>query len=97
VPGLDLPTTAEAGEPSLLMSTWHGLYAPKNTPEEVQERLAAALRAALAEDRLRARFADLVTEPAPDDRATPAFHRRFLAEEVSRWRPVIQAAGQYAD
>jgi tripartite-type tricarboxylate transporter receptor subunit TctC len=32
VPGLDLPTTAEAGQPSLLMSTWHGLYAPKGTP-----------------------------------------------------------------
>jgi tripartite-type tricarboxylate transporter receptor subunit TctC len=25
VPGLDLPTTVEAGEPSISMSTWHGL------------------------------------------------------------------------
>ena len=97
VPGLDLPTTAEAGQPSLLMSTWHGLYAPRETPAEVQDRLAAALRAALREDRLRSRFADLVTEAAGDDRATPAFHRRFLAEEVARWRPVIEAAGVYAD
>ena len=97
VPGLDLPTTAEAGEPSILMSTWHGLYAPRGTPAEVQDRLAAALRSALGEERLRSRFADLVTEPAGDDRATPAFHRRFLAEEVARWRPIIQAAGVYAD
>jgi tripartite-type tricarboxylate transporter receptor subunit TctC len=97
VPGLDLPTTAEAGQPSLLMSTWHGLYAPKGTPPEVQERLSAAIRAALREDRLRQRFAELVTEPATEERATPAFHRRFLAEEVARWRPIIQAAGQYAD
>ena len=97
VPGLDLPTTTEAGQPSLLMSTWHGLYAPKNTPSEIQERLAAAIRAALREERLRQRFAELVTEPATEDRATPAFHRRFLAEEVARWRPIIQAANQYAD
>ncbi len=97
VPGLGLPTTAEAGQPSLVMSTWHGLYAPKDTPSEIQERLAAAIRAALREERLRQRFAELVTEPATDERATPAFHRRFLAEEVARWRPVIQAAGQYAD
>ncbi len=97
VPGLDLPTTAEAGEPSIAMSTWHGLYAPKGTPPEVQDRLAAALRAALHEERLRSRFADLVTEPASDDRATPAYHRRFLAEEVARWRPIIQAANVYAD
>ncbi len=97
VPGLDLPTTAEAGQPSLLMSTWHGLYAPKGTPPEVQERLSAAIRAALREERLRQRFAELVTAPAADERATPAYHRRFLAEEVARWRPIIQAAGQYAD
>ena len=97
VPGLDLPTTTEAGQPSLLMSTWHGLYAPKGTPPEVQERLSAAIRAALREERLRQRFAELVTAPAAEERATPAYHRRFLAEEVARWRPIIQAAGQYAD
>ncbi|WP_439596605.1 tripartite tricarboxylate transporter substrate-binding protein [Falsiroseomonas sp.] len=97
VPGLELPTTTELGEPSLVMSTWHGLYAPRGTPEEVQARLSAAIRAALKEDRLRQRFAELVTTPATDDRATPAFHTRFLAEEVARWRPIIEAAGQYAD
>ena len=97
MPGLDLPTTAEAGQPSLLMSTWHGLYAPKGTPPEVQERLSSAIRAALREERLRQRFAELVTAPATEERATPAFHRQFLAEEVARWRPIIQAAGQYAD
>ncbi len=97
VPGLDLPTTAEAGEPSIAMSTWHGLYAPAGTPEAVQQRLATALRAALKEERLRQRFAELVTEPATAERATPEFHRRFLAEEVARWRPIIEAAGTYAD
>jgi tripartite-type tricarboxylate transporter receptor subunit TctC len=97
VPGLELPTTTEAGQPSLLMSTWHGLYAPRTTPPEVQERLSAAIRAALREERLRQRFAELMTAPAAEERATPAYHRRFLAEEVARWRPIIQAAGQYAD
>ena len=79
------------------MSTWHGLYAPRGTPPEVQERLSAAIRAALREERLRQRFAELVTAPAAEERATPAYHRQFLAEEVARWRPIIQAAGQYAD
>lgn len=97
VPGLDLPTTAEAGEPQISMSTWHGLYAPAGTPPEIQERLGAAIRAALKEERLLARFAELVTEPASAERATPAYHRRYLAEEVARWRPIIQDAGIYAD
>ena len=98
LPGLpDLPTTAEAGFPGIAMSAWHGLFAPAGTPEPVQEAIAAALRGGLKEVRLRSRFADLLTEPASEERATPAFHRRFLVEEVERWRPIIQAAGAYAD
>lgn len=97
VPGLDLPTTAEAGVPALAMSTWHGLYAPAGTPPEVQERLSIAIRAALKDERLLARFNELVTQPASAERATPAYHRRFLSEEVGRWRPIITEAGQYAD
>jgi tripartite-type tricarboxylate transporter receptor subunit TctC len=97
VPGLDLPTTEEAGAPSIEMSTWHGLYAPKGTPAEARARLSAALRASLREERLVSRLAELVTEPASQERATEEYHTRFLAEEVARWRPVIQAAGQYAD
>jgi tripartite-type tricarboxylate transporter receptor subunit TctC len=73
------------------------MYAPAGTPEEIQEKLSAALRGALREDKLRQRFAELLTEPASEERATIAFHRRFVAEEVNRWRPVIQAANQYAD
>jgi tripartite-type tricarboxylate transporter receptor subunit TctC len=93
----DVPTTAEAGFPSIAMSTWHGMYAPAATPQPIQERLSAALRATLREERLRARFADLLTDVPSEERATMTFHRRFLREEVERWRPIIQAAGAYAD
>jgi len=92
-----VPTTAEAGFPSIAMSTWHGMYAPANTPEAVQQALSAALRVALRDERLRQRFAELLTDPATEERATIAFHRRFIVEEVDRWRPIIQAAGAYAD
>lgn len=98
LPGLpNVPTTAESGFPSIAMSTWHGLYAPAGTPEAVQERLSAALRAALREERLRRRFADLLTDVPDEARATTAFHTRFLREEIDRWRPIIEAAGQFAD
>ncbi|HEY4252182.1 MAG TPA: tripartite tricarboxylate transporter substrate-binding protein [Roseomonas sp.] len=93
----DLPTTAEAGSPALAMSTWHGLYAPAGTPEAIQQRISAALQAALRDERVRARFAELATDPATPERATIAFHRRFHQEEIARWRPIIQAAGAYAD
>ncbi|MGG5822768.1 tripartite tricarboxylate transporter substrate-binding protein [Falsiroseomonas sp. HW251] len=97
VPGLDLPTTAEAGFPAFSMSTWHGIYGPAALPQEIQNRLNAAIKAALRDERLRARFAEVVTQPATDERSFIPFHRRFLVEEVNRWRPIIQANGEYAD
>jgi tripartite-type tricarboxylate transporter receptor subunit TctC len=96
IPGLDLPTTAEAGTP-LSMSAWHGLYAPAATPPEVQARLAQAIRVALREERLLARFGETLTTPAKPEEADPAYHARFLASEIERLRPLILAAGQFAD
>lgn len=97
-PVLDaVPTAAEAGFPSLLMSVWHGMYAPRATPVELVERLSAALRLAIQSPRVIQRFAELVTAPVPLERATPDYHRQFLAAEVARWRPLIQAAGSFAD
>ncbi|WP_149537795.1 tripartite tricarboxylate transporter substrate-binding protein [Siccirubricoccus phaeus] len=92
-----LPTTVEAGFPSIAMSTWHAVYAPAGTPEEIQQSLSAMLRGAMRDEKLRQRFAELATAPATEERASIAFHKRFLAEEVDRWRPVIQAAGAFAD
>lgn len=93
----NIPTTEEAGFRSIAMSTWHGMYAPAGTPEPIQQHLSNALRAALRDDRLKQRFAELATDPATEERASIAFHRRFLAEEIDRWRPVIVANGAYAD
>ena len=96
IPGLDLPTTREAGV-DLIMSAWHGVYAAAGTPPEVQARLAQAIRAALREERLRTRFAETLTTVASQNEAEPAYHTRFLASEIARLRPLIVAAGQYAD
>ncbi len=92
-----IQNTRELGHPDLSMSVWHGFYAPKGTPAELVQRYAQALQAALKTDKVVQRFAELVTTPVPQDRATPAFHKQFLAAEVARWRPIIQAAGAYAD
>lgn len=97
-PGLDsIPTAIEAGHPSLVMSVWHGMYAPRDTQPALVERLSAALRVAIQSPRVVQRFNELVTEPVPQERATPAYHRQFLVSEVARWRPLIQAAGAFAD
>jgi tripartite-type tricarboxylate transporter receptor subunit TctC len=98
VPSLpDVPTSAEAGMPGFQVTVWHGLYGPKGTPAPVVERLSKALQAALRDPKLVARFADLGTTPVAQDRATPAAHRAFWQADIAKWRPIIQAAGQFAD
>ena len=93
----DVPTAAEAGLPGMEVTIWHGLYAPKGTPAEIRQRLSRALQTALRDEALIQRFADLGTAPVAQDQATPDAHRAFWEADIAKWRPVIQAAGQYAD
>jgi tripartite-type tricarboxylate transporter receptor subunit TctC len=92
-----VPTSAEGGLPAFEVSVWHGLYAPKGTSPEIVNRLSQSLQVALRDPRLVSRFRELGTDPVAQDRATPAAHRAFWLADIAKWRPIIQAAGQYAD
>jgi tripartite-type tricarboxylate transporter receptor subunit TctC len=92
----DVPTAKEQGL-DIEVAIWHGLYAPKGTPKAIVERLAASLQKALQDETVKSRFASLGTAPVPLDQAQPAALEAKLKSEIDRWRPVIQAAGQYAD
>ncbi len=93
----DVPTAVEGGLPDFQVGIWHGLYAPKGTPTDVTDKLSKSLQAALKDPNVVARFAELGTEPSPQDDATPAALKARLETEIVRWKPVIEAAGQYAD
>ncbi len=93
----ELPTLDEAGLKGFEVAVWHGLYAPKGTPADVVAKITGALQAALKDQKVIDRFADLGTEPVPQAEATPAAHKKKLESEIARWRPLIQAAGVYAD
>ena len=79
------------------MSIWHGLYAPKGTPAAVVKSINTALQAALKDADFVKKEESLGAIVAHDDRVTPEGHKKFVAAEVAKWGPVIQAAGQYAD
>ncbi len=93
----DLPTAAQGGLPGFEVSVWHGLYAPRGTPAPIVARLNQALVKALQDEGIARRFADLGTAPVPVARATPQIHREFWQADIAKWRPLIQAAGQFAD
>ena len=43
------------------------------------------------------RFAQLGTVPVSPERATPAALDQQLQAEIAKWKPIIEAAGVYAD
>ena len=93
----DAPTLDEQGLKDFEVIVWHGVYAPKGTPREALEKLNAALRAALRDPDVVARFTDLGVQIVPDSKQTPAGLRDWLRSEIDKWQPVIRKAGVYAD
>lgn len=93
----DLETVTEGGLPQMTVGIWHGVYAPKGTPAEATERLSKALQVALADEKIATAFGDLGTKPSSAEEATPAALKEKLESEIARWKPVIEAAGVYAD
>lgn len=93
----DLPTADEAGLPKFELSVWHGLYAPKGTPEAVIAKLSSALQVAVEDETLHKRMEAIATLPVTKDKATPQALQERLTSEIARWKPLIEAAGQFAD
>jgi putative tricarboxylic transport membrane protein len=93
----DLPTADEAGLKGFEVGAWHGIYAPKGTPDEIVRKLSKTLQEALRDPELVKRFSEINTDPVAQEEATPEALKAKLISEIDRWAPIIQAAGQFAD
>ena len=87
-----LPDTPTVGEfvPGYEASTWSGVGMPRNTPAEIVATLNREINAALADPGIRARLAELSTEPMP---LSPPEFARLFADETEKWAKVIKFAG----
>ena len=88
----EIPTVDEAGVPGFYASVWTGMWAPKDTPSDVISKLDAAVVNALADGRVRQRFADLGQGIAPRDQQTPEALRAFQKAKIDKWWPIMKAA-----
>jgi tripartite-type tricarboxylate transporter receptor subunit TctC len=68
---------------------WFGLFAPKNTPVEVVNRINKEVNAALSDPKLKTRLTDLGGEPLP---GLPEDLARLVADDTEKWAKVIRAA-----
>ncbi len=85
----DVPSIVEAGLPDVQGITFNGLFAPKDTPPAVIDKLSRAIRAALEKKEVIAKLGDLGSEARG---STPQEFTKFLADETAKWTDVMQKA-----
>ena len=90
----DIPTSAEGGVPTYLVATWYGLWAPKNTPKEIVDRMTVELQKAYATPEIKDAWTSLGAE-------TPTLTGKafgdFVVAQTRHWGEVVKAAGVKLD
>jgi tripartite-type tricarboxylate transporter receptor subunit TctC len=91
-----VPTLAEAGLGTIDVLDWVGFVVPKGTPDDVKQKLHAALTLAYADPVVRQKLEQntmLAAQPA----LGPAEFGRFLARDVAKWARTIDEANIKAE
>jgi tripartite-type tricarboxylate transporter receptor subunit TctC len=86
-----LKTFGELGYKKLDVDFWHMLLVPAATPRPIVDKINAALRAALADERVLKIFAEGGMQEFPADQETPEAAGALLKREIALWGDVIRA------
>jgi tripartite-type tricarboxylate transporter receptor subunit TctC len=89
----DIPTVGDF-VPGYEATGWQGIGVPKNTPTAIINTLNTELNAALADPKMKVRFADLGVTVLP---GSAADFSKLIAEETEKWAKVVKFAGIKAD
>jgi tripartite-type tricarboxylate transporter receptor subunit TctC len=89
----DVPTVAEFVR-GFEVTSWSGVGVPKKTPPEIIAKLNTEINAALAEPKLKERFAELGAIVTP---VSSAEFDKFIAAETEKWGNVIRGANIRAE
>jgi tripartite-type tricarboxylate transporter receptor subunit TctC len=87
---MEVPTTAEAGMPGMIIENWYGMVAPAATSPAIVAALHKITTKAMTDptvkEKLAAQGATLVGD-------TPEHFRSFIDSEIKKWAKVIKDAG----
>jgi tripartite-type tricarboxylate transporter receptor subunit TctC len=89
VPGIDLPTVAEAGYPGFEVTSWYAIFGPAGMPEAVTSKLSGEIHRAVTATDLRERLQGLGTTPIGSSSEELA---AFQRADIDRWTKVVQTA-----
>ncbi len=89
----EVPSTAEQGV-DLKFSNWIGLFAPRQVPKQIVERLNRASRAAVAEPAFREKFLHSVGVFEDEmSEASPEQFAAFIRKDRDAYAEAVEAAG----
>ena len=87
----DVPAAIESGVlPGYDVTTWYGVFAPRDIPPAIVARLNKVINESLASEEVKKR---LVTVGVVVKGSTPQQFGAFMADEYKRWNAVREAAG----
>ncbi len=84
-----VPTMSEKLPDSVVYS-WNGMAGPAGLPPPLVRQAVAAIKTALAQPTLQARYAELGLEVSEPD---PVAFMAFIRQEIAMWRKIITEAG----
>lgn len=84
-----VPTTAEAGMPGLVVITWYGLFAQAGVKPDIVERLNAEVVKVMNAPETKTKLAQVGLDAA---NSTPAAFAKFARADADKWARVIKEA-----
>jgi tripartite-type tricarboxylate transporter receptor subunit TctC len=90
-------TTVEQGLPALEAYTWNAFFLPKGTPADIVKKLNETAKQAMKDPVVRQRLEGLGAVFVSEDRTTPEYLGKFVAEEIAKWEAPIKASGVSVD
>ena len=88
----NVPTLNEQGLKGFEVKVWHGVYAPKGTPQPIMDKINAALKKALNTPDVKKRLEDANIDIVPAEKISAKGLRDHLDREINVWGPVIRKA-----
>ena len=80
--------------PDYVVSTWYGIWAPKGTPKDAVDKMAAAMKTVMNTPELKQMWTNMGTE-TPDLYGDA--YGKFVSSELKRWAEVVKASGAKLD
>ncbi|MFM9969051.1 MAG: Bug family tripartite tricarboxylate transporter substrate binding protein [Burkholderiales bacterium] len=86
----DVPTTAEAGQPGVSVTTWAAIFGPRGLPADVTARVAAEMARLGQQTEVRSQFE---RQGFRGEVAGPETLSKLLKEELATWSKIIKENG----